>query len=75
MSYTIKGVEPAHNAALDAIEKKSGPNNFLRVMARRPEAMEAFTRFYGALMAPSSLLDRRLKEMVYLAVSFVNECS
>jgi uncharacterized peroxidase-related enzyme len=75
MSFTIKGVEPAQNAVLAAIEDKSGPNNFLRVMARRPEAMEAFTRFYGALMGPSSILDRRLKEIVYLGVSFVNETS
>jgi uncharacterized peroxidase-related enzyme len=75
MAYTIKGVEPAQNPVLAAIENKSGPNNFLRVMARRPEAMEAFSRFYGALMGPTALLDRRLREMIYLAVSFVNECS
>jgi uncharacterized peroxidase-related enzyme len=74
MAYTIKGVEPANNAALAAIEKKSGPNNFLRVMANRPEAMQDFTRFYGAVMGSSSLLDRRLREMIYLAVSYVNEC-
>lgn len=75
MAYTIKGVEPGHNHVLAEIEKKSGPNNFLRVMAHRPEAMQDFTRFYGALMGSSALLDRRLREMVYLAVSSVNECN
>jgi uncharacterized peroxidase-related enzyme len=75
MSYTIKGVEPAQNPVLAAIENKSGPNNFLRVMAHRPEAMAAFARFYEALMGPTPLLDRRLREMIYLAVSSVNECS
>jgi uncharacterized peroxidase-related enzyme len=75
MPYTIRGVEPETNAALKAIEKKSGPNNFLRVMARRPQAMEAFAPFYAAVMSSTSLLDRRLREMIYLAVSTVNECS
>ena len=75
MAYTIKGVEPAQNAALEAIESKSGPNNFLRVMAHRPQAMEAFNQFYGSIMGSSSLLDRRIREMIYLSVSFVNECS
>ena len=75
MAFTIKGVDPAHNPILAQIESKSGPNNFLRVMAHRPNAMEAFARFYGAVIGSPSLLDRRLKEIVYLAVSFVNECS
>jgi uncharacterized peroxidase-related enzyme len=75
MAYTIKGVDPGHNRVLDEIEQKSGPNNFLRVMAHRPEAMHDFTRFYGALMGSTAVLDRRLREMIYLAVSAVNECS
>jgi uncharacterized peroxidase-related enzyme len=75
MAYNIKGVDPEHNRVLAEIEQKSGPNNFLRVMAHRPEAMQDFSRFYGALMGPAALIDRRLREMVYLAVSFVNECS
>jgi uncharacterized peroxidase-related enzyme len=74
MAYTVKGVEPAMNETLAAIEKKNGRSNFLRTMAHRPEAMEAFTRLYGSLMGPSSL-ERRLKEIVYLAVSTVNECT
>ncbi|HEX4136575.1 MAG TPA: carboxymuconolactone decarboxylase family protein [Bryobacteraceae bacterium] len=75
MPYTIRGVEPETNAALNAIEKKSGSNNFLRVMARRPQAMEAFASFYATVMGSTSLLDRRLREMVYLAVATVNECA
>src|SRR5207248_1349990 len=74
MAYTIPGVEPAQNAALAEIERKTGPNNFLRIMAHRPEAMREFNALYGTLMGPS-VLDRRTKEMVYLAVSYVNECS
>jgi len=67
-------VDPAQNPVLAEIENKTGPNNFFRVMANRPEAMEHFARFYDSLMGDRSVLEPRLKEMVYLAVSFVNEC-
>ncbi len=43
-------------------------------MAHRPDAMQQFVRLYDALTGSGSVLDRRTKEMVYLAVSFVNEC-
>jgi uncharacterized peroxidase-related enzyme len=75
MAHTIKGVEPGLNSAVAEIEKKSGTNNFARVMAHRPEAMQAFMQLYGLLMGPAAILDRRVKEMVYLAVSYVNECN
>ena len=74
MTYTTLGTEPAQNETLAAIEKKSGPNNFLRVMSRRPETMELFLKFYGNLQGHGTV-DRRTKEMVYLAVSYVNECA
>jgi uncharacterized peroxidase-related enzyme len=74
MAYTAKGVQPQQNAVLAEIEQKIGPSNFLRIMAHRPELMERFMGLYGSLMGPSSL-ERRLKEMLYLAVSYVNECS
>jgi uncharacterized peroxidase-related enzyme len=74
MAYTVPGVAPTQNATLAEIEKKTGPSNFLRVMAHRPEAMREFVALYGTLMAPG-VLERRLKEMIYLAVSAVNECA
>lgn len=74
MTYTTQGVEPPQNETLAAIEKKTGPNNFLRVMSLRPESMEAFLKLYGNLTGPGSV-DRRIKEMVYLAVSYINECA
>lgn len=74
MAYTIKGVEPPQNTALAEIEKTTGPSNFLRTMAHRPEAMQDFVRFYGDVMSPAARLDGRIREMVYLAVSTVNEC-
>ena len=74
MTYTTLGVEPTQNETLAAIEKKTGPNNFLRVMSRRPETMEAFLKLYGNLLGPGTV-EQRIKEMVYLAVSYVNECA
>lgn len=73
MASTPKFIEPTENPALAEVERKSGPSNFFRVMAYRPEAMEAFVGLYKRVMGPGTL-DRRLKEMVYLAVSCVNEC-
>ena len=44
-------------------------------MAHRPEAMQQFASLYSSLMGPSARLDHRLREMIYLAVSYVNECT
>jgi uncharacterized peroxidase-related enzyme len=74
MASTLKGVQPANNPSLAELEKKVGVSNFLRTMAHRPEAMLDFARLYETLMGPAGRLDRRIREMVYLAVSYVNEC-
>jgi uncharacterized peroxidase-related enzyme len=75
MAFRIKGVEPHESQVVDDVERETGASNFLRIMAHRPEAMRDFHRFYDDVMGAGSLLDRRTKEMVYLAVSFVNECN
>ena len=74
MAQAVRGLEPALTDRVAEIEQKTGRSNFLRVMAHRPEAMNDFWRFYGTLMGPGAV-DRRLKEMLYLAVSSINECS
>lgn len=74
MASIVKGVEPALNPVLAEIEKKSGPNHFFRVMANRPEAVQPFIGLYKVVMGPGAL-ERRIKEMAYLAVSYVNECA
>jgi len=73
MGQMVHGVDPANNEALAELERKTGPNNFYRVMAYKSDVLAAFPKLYGSIMGPGSL-DRRLKEMVYLAVSTVNEC-
>jgi len=72
MAYLL-AVDPAQNEALAEMEKKAGPSNFLRTLANHPRAMTDFLALYKTLMGPGSI-ERRLKEMIYLAVSCVNEC-
>jgi uncharacterized peroxidase-related enzyme len=73
MAYQAPGVIPSENPVLAEIEKKTGPMNFFRVMAHHPKGLEAFANLYTSVMGPGTV-DTRLKEIVYLAVSTVNEC-
>src|SRR5882672_9123843 len=74
MGTAIKLMDPAQNEFLAQLEKKGGPNHFFRTMANRPEALKNFVPLYGAIMGPG-LVERRIKELVYLAASFANECA
>lgn len=75
MATAIKLVEPAQNEFLEQLERKSGrPNHFFRMMAHKPEVLKNFIPFYAAITGPGSV-DRRTKELVYLAASYANECA
>jgi uncharacterized peroxidase-related enzyme len=75
MPTAIKMVEPAENEFLAGLEAKSKkPSPFFRTMAHRPEVLQNFVPFYGAIMGPGSV-DRRVKELVYLTCSYANECA
>jgi len=75
MASSIRLVEPAQNEYLAELESKSKrENRFFRTMANRPEVLKAFVPLYGAIMGPGSV-DRRVKELVYLASSYANECA
>ena len=43
-------------------------------MANRPEVLKAFVPFYAAITGPGSV-ERRIKELVYLTVSYTNQCA
>ena len=74
MATGIRFVEPEQNEFLAELEKKSRrPSHFFRTMAHRPEVLRHFVPLYGAIMGPGPV-ERRIKELVYLAVSFANEC-
>src|SRR5258705_13658791 len=75
MGTAIRLMNPADNEFLAQLEKKSGkPNHFFRTMANRPEVLKNFVPLYGAIMGPGSV-ERRIKELVYLACSYANECA
>ncbi len=73
MAYPAKPLDPALSPALAEIEKKTGPMNILRVMAHQPDALREFVPLYATVMG-ARVIESRLREMIYLAVSFVNEC-
>ena len=75
MPTPIQGVDPAQNEFLASLEAKSKqPNLFFRAMAHRPEVLKSFVPFYGAIMGPGAV-ERRVKELVYLACSYANQCA
>jgi AhpD family alkylhydroperoxidase len=75
MATAIKLVEPAGNEFLAELEKKSNrANHFFRTMANRPDVLKNFVPFYGAITGAGSV-ERRIKELVYLTVSYANECA
>jgi uncharacterized peroxidase-related enzyme len=75
MATAIKRVEPSENETVASLESKTKqPSPFLRVMANRPDVLKNFPTFYGSIMGPGPT-DRRVKEAVYLAVSYANKCA
>jgi len=75
MTPTIKAVDPSENEFLASLEARAKQSNlFLRVIANRPEVLKAWVPFYGAIMGPGSV-ERRIKELVYLACSYTNQCA
>lgn len=50
---------------------KGKPGNVQKALAHRPEALKSFLAFYGSV---GKALDRKLYEMIYIRVSFVNSC-
>ena len=75
MATAIRFVEPAQDAFLADLEKRSNrANHFFRTMANRPEVLKHFVPLYGAVMGPGPV-DRRTKELVYLTVSYANRCA
>jgi uncharacterized peroxidase-related enzyme len=74
MEYPVNESDSGKEQAIAEIERKTGPSNFFRAMSDRPAAMREVARLYETVMAPSSV-SHRLKELVYLAVSSVNECA
>ena len=74
MAYLASEFDTEKDTAITEVERQTGPSNFYRAMSHRPDAMRALFQLSQALMGPGSI-GERLKEMVYLTVSTVNECA
>ena len=75
MATAIKMADPAQNEFLASLEAKGGhANHFFRTMANRPEVLQTFVPLYGAIMGRGPV-DRRVKELAYLACSYANKCA
>src|SRR5215471_16075449 len=75
MASAIRPIDPSQNEFLSQLEQKSGrENRFFRTMANRPEVLKTFVPFYAAVAGKGSV-ERRIKELVYLTVSYANECA
>jgi len=68
-------VDPRENEFLAGLESKTKrANPFFRTMANRPEVLQTFVPLYGAIVGPGTV-ERRIKELVYLACSLANQCT
>ncbi len=68
-------VEP-ENAAPEVKEiyekvLKGKPGNVQKALAHRPDVLKNFLPFYASV---GRSLDRKLYELIYLRVSFLNQC-
>lgn len=50
---------------------KGKPGNVQKALAHRPDVLKNFLPFYASV---GRSLDRKLYEMIYLRVSFLNQC-
>jgi uncharacterized peroxidase-related enzyme len=71
----IELIDPSQNEFLAGLEAKAKqPNLFFRAMAHRPDVLKNFVPLYASIMGPGPV-DRRVKELVYLACSYANRCA
>jgi uncharacterized peroxidase-related enzyme len=68
-------IDPSQSEVLAGLEAKAKqPNLFFRAMAHRPDVLKNFPPIYASIMGPGSV-DRRIKELLYLACSYANKCA
>ena len=73
MALSVKPLDPARSPVLAALETTANrPGRLYRIMAHNPEALERFVAFESLVMGPGTV-SPRIKELAYLAASFVNE--
>ncbi len=73
MSVQVNPVDEKSQALSGLGEAGRPVDNFLRVMANKPAIAHAFRPLHESIMQGGAL-EKRVKTLVYLAVSYVNEC-
>src|SRR5262252_3975487 len=70
---SLIGMESASADVKEIYEKtlRGKPGNAQKAMAHRPDMLKNFLPFYASV---GRSLDRKLYEMIYLRVSFINGC-
>src|SRR6202161_15184 len=70
---TLIAPESASSEVNEIYEKalRGKPGNVHKALAHRPEMLKNFLPFYASV---GKSLDRKLYEMIYLRVSFINGC-
>lgn len=66
-------MEPQMAEIVNNINKMTGDSTGMRAVAHRPDIIEAFAPFYYTLQM-EGLLDRKLIELVRLAIAQINQC-
>ena len=70
---SLIGTETASTDVKEVYETtlRGKPGNVQKALAHRPEMLKSFLSFYPSV---GRSLDRKLYELIYLRVSFINEC-
>jgi uncharacterized peroxidase-related enzyme len=66
-------IEPDVVEMIDRVQTATGDTTALRALAHRPDILRAFVRFYWPLQNEGRL-DRKLVELVRLAIAQINRC-
>lgn len=69
----LSEMTPAMAEFVTNVEKMTGDSTAMRAVAHRPDIVDAFAPFYWKLQM-EGLLDRKLIELVRLAIAQINQC-
>jgi AhpD family alkylhydroperoxidase len=72
-AFEVVKDDPSFDESRGLWERGRPPVEMIQAMCLRPEILQAFARFGGAVY-PGGLLERRVKELVIITASQTNEC-
>ena len=69
----LSDMDPEMAGIVQTVEEMTGDSTAMRAVAHRPDIVKAFGPFYWTLQM-EGLLDRKLIELVRLAIAQINQC-